>query len=519
MRRGPSPARSGTVQRSWSSGPRTTTAATRPGCASRTPARTRSSAARRWCAELEPHKLPAMGSRLAVLAVSSFLLLAAAAPVQAADGDLDPTFGTAGQVVLDHGPGPGAEGAGTLLPLPDGSFLAVGSGDGHEPWISKSDANGALVPGYGNTPTGFALVLSVRSFAADGVLTPDGGVLAVGGTDEGLSFSSLALKLTPAGTLDPAFGNDAPNPTGDGLVRYDLGGEDIFYDAAMQGASAVVTGRIGPSASFDILVLRLKPDGSIDPAFGPPGHKIDLPGKHIGQKIAPTPDGGVVIATSGTDCPAVVKLPAAGQLDTSFGGGDGIAQPSTGNQAATESGDIILDSAGNLLVDTHYFAGFGRIPAGAGATDVGDPVGNQYLTRYLPNGTPHATFGTGGTVTIPPAGILNVVFGGLAIGDDGKIVASGDVRGPGIDASAVGRFLPDGTIDPAWGENGLRTYPVAGADFAGLGGIAMLPGRRILLSGETDTSTTSGRLLMRLNGDTTAPDTKISSGPKGKIGP
>ncbi len=456
---------------------------------------------------------------LAVLTISAF---AFAAPAQAADGDLDPSFGTGGQTVFSLFPGVGSEGAGQLLPAADGSFLAVGSGDGRQPWVSKHDAAGALVPGYGNLPGGYFANLTDRSFSIGAVPTGDGGVLMVGGYDSPSSFSSMAIKLTPAGLPDPSFGNDAPKPTGDGVVQYDLGGEDDFNAVAMQGNSAIVTGRIGPFGSLDILFLRLNADGSIDPAFGPPGHKFDLPGDHQGEMIAPTSDGGFVIAMSGDDGASVLKVTAGGQIDTSFGGGDGIATPPAGGQDNTAPSGIVVDPSGNILVAaTFNGGGGGRFPAGPGGTDA-DPLRTTYLTRFLPNGTPDASFGNGGTVTtVPDANGDRFGQSSLAIGDDGKILIAGSFRNTTAARTdpAVKRLLPNGSPDPSWGGTGLRIYPVAGSDFADVGGITLLPGRKILLAGSTSPDGASDRLLMKLNGDTTAPETAITGGPKGKISP
>lgn len=132
-----------------------------------------------------------------------------------------------------------------------------------------------------------------------------------------------------------------------------------------------------------------------------------------------------------TTSPARVAGPAAaGDLDPTFGD-DGVV--------ATDLGPN-MDSANGVAVQPD-----GKIVA-AGEIAYGDEFG---LVRYKPDGTPDATFGTGGMVTtdIPSSGAY-----GMALQPDGKIVAAGGNR-----RFALVRYTSAGDPDPTFGGDGVVT--------------------------------------------------------------
>jgi uncharacterized delta-60 repeat protein len=75
------------------------------------------------------------------------------------------------------------------------------------------------------------------------------------------------------------------------------------------------------------------------------------------------------------------------------------------------------------------------------------------LIRLNPNGTLDTTFGSGGIVTIEPAG----GFFALVIQPNGEIVAAGE--GPTVNNAIVqvARFKTNGSLDPSFGSGGITT--------------------------------------------------------------
>lgn len=93
-------------------------------------------------------------------------------------------------------------------------------------------------------------------------------------------------------------------------------------------------------------------------------------------------------------------------------------------------------------------------------------VGETQLARHLADGSPDTGFGSGGSARLTvPGGSLDLK--GLALQDDGALVAVGLLRSGNILDWVVARVLPDGTPDPSFGSGGYATL-----DFFGLTDIA-----------------------------------------------
>jgi uncharacterized delta-60 repeat protein len=92
----------------------------------------------------------------------------------------------------------------------------------------------------------------------------------------------------------------------------------------------------------------------------------------------------------------------------------------------------------------------GKIVAG------GIAHGRMAFARYLPDGSLDPTFGTDGVVyVIFPDGV--VYANGLALDNAGRIVAAGPYSGIGVIEFAVVRLEPDGDVDTAFGTDGRVT--------------------------------------------------------------
>jgi uncharacterized delta-60 repeat protein len=141
-------------------------------------------------------------------------------------------------------------------------------------------------------------------------------------------------------------------------------------------------------------------------------------------------------------------LAQPGTLDPSFGdGGAALFGPVTGGGAAAFQPDGMIVVAGGI---------------GYGTGDV-----DAALWRFYPDGTPDPSFGTGGAITLDLGGPgdefldVEVLPSGAILAGGGKFTGDGSSAAQG---AVVARFLPDGTLDPAFGSGGLVMEPnVAGA--------------------------------------------------------
>lgn len=335
----------------------------------------------------------------------------------------------------------------------------------------------------------------------------------------GVVFSSTAQAQL--GSLDPSF-------DGDGLLTIDIGGADTGFDIAIQPDGKLVTAGATFTTGFDLdfAVARNHPDGSPDLGFGTQGvvttDFADLfpsPAKSVdqGEAVVLQADGKILVAgTSALADPnalhsdvVIARYHTDGSLDSSFGTGGRVVThlgsttevaPGNGLGLAVQPDGKILfgglsvdisnnsrrflviryDTAGNL--DSSFGVGGvattqlpgalapdlalqsdGRIVLAGGAFFGGDH--DFTLVRYESNGTLDASFGVGGIVSTDFGGIEGAE--GVSIQGDGKIVAVGDVflGTPTQTDFALARYLPDGSLDAAFGSGGLVTTDLGGDEF------------------------------------------------------
>jgi uncharacterized delta-60 repeat protein len=90
-------------------------------------------------------------------------------------------------------------------------------------------------------------------------------------------------------------------------------------------------------------------------------------------------------------------------------------------------------------------------------------VANHYglaLTRYRSNGTVDTTFGSGGGVVTPLAGITNAVAFALTIQSNGEILVAGQAGNQPPDGPsnfALARYTANGQLDNTFGTKGTVT--------------------------------------------------------------
>lgn len=226
-------------------------------------------------------------------------LAALAGPALAAPGDLDPTFGGDGLWTSLAAKLTARD----VLVQPDGSIVVVGgqneafsitqlTGDG------ASDATSGVFPG----PTAQAYAVARQA---------DGKVVVVGRTEAKLAVVRVAG--TPLLT-DSSF-------AGTGIKVVDLGAAaQPDADVVVQPDGRIVAVGSSGAPNQDVAVVRLGPDGQLDPSFGGDGIvAIDFGSTaEEGHAVALQPDGKLVVAGSAGSDMAVARLLPDGSLDPSF---------------------------------------------------------------------------------------------------------------------------------------------------------------------------------------------------------
>ena len=245
------------------------------------------------------------------------------------------------------------------------------------------------------------------------------------------------------------------------------------------------------------------PDATPDamPFVAPTPVKVDISAAGTDQLLAAvaSPSGGFYAvgfraptheATADREL-VLVKLDGMGQLDTSFGGGDGIAtlNVQVGTNAETYRG-VVVQPSGKIVVS-------GVVEDEVVATDR-----DVAVVRFNTDGTPDTTFGTAGTgvVRLDLNTALAGTMGpdttwGLAMEPGGKIYVHAAARTKDLDPTSadtltdtdfvVVRLDVDGAIDTAWGDQGKFTLDIQRSP-ASVRGINVFADGSVLAAGYAD---------------------------------
>jgi uncharacterized delta-60 repeat protein len=218
-------------------------------------------------------------------------------------------------------------------------------------------------------------------------------------------------------------------------------------------------------------IARYNADGSLDRSFSRDGRVFGG-----GAGLVLQPDGKLVTAYTSSDHDfALARYNRNGSLDASFG---------TGGEVTTRF------SAGDVVAYALVRQPDGKLVA-AGRTAPGldsDALDEFALARYNPDGSLDASFGTDGTVTTSfgTGDRLGDDAFALVLQPDGKLVAAGktDQTDSGLDAFALVRYNPNGSLDPTFGTDGKVTTPFTSGDATAYA-LALQPDGKLVAAGDS----------------------------------
>jgi uncharacterized delta-60 repeat protein len=178
-----------------------------------------------------------------------------------ASGTPDKTFGQRGVTVSTFGLDSFAK---ELALQTDGKLIAVGGADGAFA-IARYTNNGTLDAGFGQGGLITTPFAQGNALATGVALQPDGKIVAAGfaGANGFPSGVMETVRYNVDGTLDPGFGLG-------GIATIEIGSGADASDVALQSDGMIVVGgtAVGRSFAPAFALARLKPDGSLDRAFG-----------------------------------------------------------------------------------------------------------------------------------------------------------------------------------------------------------------------------------------------------------
>jgi uncharacterized delta-60 repeat protein len=325
--------------------------------------------------------------------------------LRAANGTLDPTFGSGGKRVVDFG-GDDESVHGAAL-QPDGKIVLAGDSR-LQVAVARLKANGALDTTFDGDGRKI-LNWGALGRATAVVVAPNGKIL-LGGFSGPEGGNIQVARLKPNGALDATFA------TG-GIATIDFGGDDFGEAMARQADGRILVA--GRSTAAGAVVARLRATGALDPDFGGDG-RVTLPGGGSASAVLVQPDRRIIVAgnASGSAAMTVTRLKPDGTPDMTFGSA-GTAAVDFGSLADLLGG-AVLQPDGRIVI--------------AGYTQATEDVA---VARLNANGSPDATFGAAGKATVD-FGVAT--FGNaVARAPNGRIVVAGQRTGG--DDFAVARLL------------------------------------------------------------------------------
>ena len=392
--------------------------------------------------------------------------LAGAAAATAAPGDLDPSFAGTGWVrTLEVRAGATnfmPRGATGVAVQPDGRIVTAGEiHDGqsnHYFGAVRYLPDGRLDPSFG---AGGVTAVDLGSFEIPRAVAiqPDGKIVVAGESDCVTARCIAVMRFNPDGSPDVGFGSG-------GVVRKEFYLQASWAnDVAIQRDGRIVLAgsrlRGGDAQDSELIcVVRLLPDGRLDPTFDSDGTaRLNMGYGNDGAQALTIQRSRIVVAGHGLEAAGgsrfgVARLRADGRLDRSFAR-RGFRTVSFGDRRPAGAYAVAATPNGRLLLA-------GNVAREGGAPEIA-------VARLTPGGALDRTFGARGRVRTAPG-----PFGGhgLAVAPvaGGRVVVAGRAF---TDASydpsdwALVRYSARGGLDRSFGAGGVvRTDFGTGSDRA-----------------------------------------------------
>lgn len=311
------------------------------------------------------------------------------------------------------------------------------------------------------------------SFANNGIYTHDFGFndnlndVAYDAGSQQIFATGVALSPSFLGELKVLAlglkGVPAAGFAANGIYTYNSPDESYGFAVIPTGDKLLVGGiTISLNTGYaDMLLLRLNlPDGTLDNTFGTNG-VVNLSLTDYDdylQAMDLQPDGKIVVSgTMGVidgfdlkNTPVVLRLNADGTLDTDFGTNGMVSFATDAIDNELTSCKVIRygANAGKIVVAGHWQNTF------TGATDF-----DMLAIRLNVDGSPDATFGTNGKVTVSINGGIDDCFG-MDLDYSGNIYLGGFTTVPttfDLDMAVV-KLNSSGQLVPGFGNGGIITY-------------------------------------------------------------
>ncbi len=293
---------------------------------------------------------------------------------------LDTTFGKDGFALQDFGIGD--DEVFSLAVQSDGKIVAAGysfNGAVKNLAVARFLEDGTKDVDFSNDGL---LTLSMGNGDTVGrsVFIQDDGKIILAGSVRDDTENIVVLRLTPEGNLDPSFAVD-----GQLLVAVNDGEVENCDITLVENGSIVVAGTVGSETAVKYAVfVKLDPEGSLDESFGVDGVSVVKGSYDVTVNAIDTlPDGSIlaggILADADTAEAGTLRLTQEGILDSAYGTEGKKIVIVEG--AGSEINDILIEEDGNVLL--------------VGAVDNGNYL-QAFVARISENGSYVSDFGESG---------------------------------------------------------------------------------------------------------------------------
>ena len=387
-------------------------------------------------------------------------------------GSLDQSFGTGGTKVTPFGTGTGEQALAVAIQS-DGKIVLAGysnNGVFQEDFaLARYNANGTLDNAFGSGGKVVTDFDSTMDRARAVVIQPDGKIIAAGYSGVSMEQKFALVRYNSNGALDGSFGNNGRVTTSN--IGPGWGGAAGV--ALQPDGKIVAVGHSGTLTNSYYAIARYNSDGSLDNSFSGDGKLNTAVTNDLNNAldVVVQPDGRILVAGRSYSIDwdfSMARYEPNGDLDSTFGT-DGTLTFSTA-PGEDEAHAMVLQSDGKIVLA-------GRAE-GAANRDFA-------VARFNANGTIDNSFGSGGKV-ITPMGTGNDDAYAVVVQPNGRIIVGGEARTVASDFGLV-RYLPDGTPDPEFGNDG-KVITEIGPSHDGVLGLALQSDGKLIAAGYSITT-------------------------------
>lgn len=380
------------------------------------------------------------------------------------DGSADISFGNNGIVQVDSGAY--FNFGWFLFPNVDSTLVIGGSlynGSTNDPYLFKLNYNGTMDAGFGNNGMTGKTFTSGKSIEINAVKTADGNFLMCGTKVRNGDNLTALSRFLPDGSTDASFGAN-------GIATLQIL-DSTYSNVQVNDFAVLPDGNILCAASSSIAGLtlyRLSPDGVMDNSYGQNGWLVpDVEQLNLYHSIA-TGENEIYIVTNGEQyfydllTPgyssndhakySVIKLHTDGTIDPTYGV-SGIALHNFPVNMINGFKSIAVQPDGKLLLTGSLYINYGGI---YGADE------DAFIIRFNQDGSADSSFGDQGMMTIDLS--WRDVLATVSVLADGKIIFAETALDtiPGNSVNKMLRLMPDGSLDPSFGINGISNLGYTG---------------------------------------------------------